>query len=177
MSAATSPLPVTHRPAAPRAHTPARPAPRTTTPRSVRPLGDDPAHVAAVLVAAWVEVRAGRRPVGQLTPLLSPAMRRRLTAPGGGLHGGPPRPVRIRKVVARHPRPQVCEAVVLVERDHRVTAVAVRLERHLGRWRAVEVTAPEAGLPALATASLPTGPRDAFDEEAEEYAARTASAI
>jgi hypothetical protein len=151
----------------------------TTTPRTTRPVGDAPGRVAALLVLAWAEVRAGQRPLRQLEPLLSPAIRRRLAVQA------PPRraPVRqsltIRKVVVRHPAPDACEAVVLVQRDRRVTAFAVRLERHLGHWRAVDLTAPEAGLTALPTASLPPGhrPRDAFDEAAEEEARLLASSI
>jgi len=142
----------------------------TRAPLTTRPVGDSPGRVAGLLVLAWSEVRAGRRPMRQLEPLLSPAIRRRLAIQA------PPRcppshqPIAIRKVVVRHPASDACEAVVLVERDRRVTAVAVRLERHLGRWRAVDLTAPEAGLTALPTASLPPGhrPRDAFDEVAEE---------
>lgn len=150
---------------------------RTTEPLTTRPIGDAPGRVAGLLVLAWAEVRAGQRPFRQLEPLLSPAIRRRLAAQV------PPRarparhPTAIRKVVIRHPSPEACEAVVLVERNRRVTAFAVRLERHLGRWRAVDLTAPEAGLTALPTASLPPGhrPRDAFDEVAEEEERRLAA--
>lgn len=151
----------------------------TATPLTTRPVGDAPGRVAGLLVLAWAEVRAGQRPLRQLEPLLSPAIRRRLA-----VQAPPRRPpihqaISIRKVVVRHPSPQACEAVVLIERDRRVTAVAVRLERHLGRWRAVDLTAPEAGLTALPTASLPPGyrPRDAFDEVAEEEANRHAAAV
>ncbi|MFO8143228.1 MAG: L-serine ammonia-lyase, iron-sulfur-dependent, subunit alpha, partial [Dehalococcoidales bacterium] len=35
----------------------------TTRPRQVRPVGDDPARVAGLLVAAWTEVRRGQRPL------------------------------------------------------------------------------------------------------------------
>ncbi len=142
----------------------------TTRPRQVRPVGDDPARVAGLLVAAWTEVRRGQRPLHQLHPLLSPATRRRLAAQILPRATSPAPPTRVRKVITRHPDAQVCEAVVLVETDRRVTAVAVRLERHLGRWRAVELTAPESGLTALPTSSLPAGyrRRDAFDEVEEE---------
>lgn len=144
----------------------------TTTVLTTRPIGDAPGRVAGLLVLAWTEVRAGLRPFRQLDPLLSPAIRRRLAVQAPPRHRPVAQSTTIRKVVVRHPEPDVCEAVVLVERDRRVTAVAVRLERHLGRWRAVELTAPEAGLTALPTSSLPTGyrPRDAFDEVAEEEA-------
>lgn len=153
------------------------PAPATTHPRTVRPVGDDPARVAGLLVAAWTEVRRGQRPLRQLDPLLSPAARRRLVAQVPPRSAAPSAPTRVRKVITRHPGTSVCEAVVLVETGRRVTAVAVRLERHLGRWRAVEVTAPESGLTALPTSSLPAGyrRRDAFDEAEEEERYRAAA--
>lgn len=152
------------------------PAPRTTEVRTVRPVGDDPGRVAALLVAAWSEVRRGERPLAQLRPLLSPATSRRLAAQVPPPRTPRPDRTRVRKVITRHPDPGACEAVVLVETTHRVTAVAVRLERHLGRWRAVELSAPESGLTALPTSSLPTGYQryDAFDE-AEEEARQTAA--
>ncbi|MFO7779753.1 MAG: Rv3235 family protein [Nitriliruptoraceae bacterium] len=147
-------------------------------PLTVRPAGDDPVRIAAMLVAAWSEVRTGQRPFAQLTPLLSPAARRRLAVQVPPRSPATRRRVRVHKVVARRPRPDACEAVVLVRRDARITAIAVRLERHLGHWRAVELTAPEAGLTALPTASLPAGHRcrDAFDEVGEEFDGRSASA-
>lgn len=151
-------------------------------PLTVRPAGDDPVRIAALLVAAWSEVRTGQRPFAQLTPLLSPAARRRLavqvppSSPATRARARTPR-TRVHKVIARHPHPDACEAVVLVRRDARITAIAVRLERHLGRWRAVELTAPESGLTALPTASLPAGHRrrDAFDEVADEFDRRSRS--
>jgi len=144
-------------------------------PVTVRPTGDDPVRLAAMLVAAWSEVRSGQRPFAQLTPLLSPATRRRLAAQVPPRAPTSRRRVRVHKVVARQPHPDACEAVVLVERGARITAIAVRLERHRGRWRAVELTAPESGLTALPTASLPAGhrPRDAFDEVADELDRRS----
>jgi hypothetical protein len=76
----------------------------------------------------------------------------------------------VRTVRTFAPSRDACEASVLVEHGGRTTALAIRLERHRGRWRAVELTAPEAGLSGLTTASLgPDTPvRDAFDEAAEE---------
>lgn len=134
-------------------------------PTGGRPPAPDPARLAVVLARLWLEVRAGRRPLRQLTPLLSPAARRRLAAQ---LTADPTEApaARIRRVVATHPAPDACEATVLVERRGRTTAIAVRLERHRGAWRAVELTAPETGMAALPTASLPADhrPRDAFDE-------------
>ena len=146
--------------------TTAYPAARNEHPASAPP-GPDPQRLAGLLVRAWLEVRARRRPLMQLTPLLAPAVRRRLAiqiAPRGDHHSR--QPARVRRVRASSPSPSVCEAVVVVEQADRTTAFAVRLERHRGAWRAVELAAPEAGLPALRTASLPPGHHmpDAFDE-------------
>lgn len=128
--------------------------------------GPGPARLAGLLARAWLEVRDRRRPLAQLAPLLAPAVRRRLEAqvrPPGRAGTGR---VRVRRVTATSPSAGVCEAVVVVDDDVRATAIAVRLERHRGAWRAVELAAPEAGLPALRTASAPAGhrPPDAFDE-------------
>ncbi len=146
------------------------PTPANTRARTVRPVGDDPARVAGLLVAAWCEVRRGERALAQLRPLLSPATCKRLAAQLPPPRTPRPDRARVRKVITRQPDAAACEAVVLVESGRRITAVAVRLERHLGRWRAVDLTAPESGLTALTTASLPPGyrRRDAFDEVEEE---------
>jgi hypothetical protein len=150
---------------------PAAPTPpRNASPVAGRPPGPDPRRLAGLLARTWLEVREGRRPLAQLSPLLAPSLQRRLehllvAAPRPDHH-----PTRIRRVRASWPTPAACEAAVLVERDGRTTALAVRMERHLGAWRAVELTAPEDGLRPLPTASLPDGyrRRDAFDETCEE---------
>lgn len=136
-------------------------------PGTTRPPAPDPVRLAGLLTRAWLEVRSGRRPLSQLRPLVSPATFRRLAAqlrrlPAEASSDG----YRIRRVVASSPSPGVCEATVLVEHHGRTTAIALRLERHLGAWRAVELTAPESGLRPLPTRSLPAGHvfRDAFDE-------------
>jgi hypothetical protein len=153
--------------------TPAVPTPaRHTTPLAGRPPGPDPRRLAGLLARSWMEVREGRRPLAQLAPLLAPSLQRRLehllvAGPRADHH-----PTRIRCVTASWPTPTACETAVIVERDGRTTALAVRLERHLGAWRVVELTAPEDGLRPLATASLPDDyrRRDAFDETCEEWA-------
>jgi hypothetical protein len=79
----------------------------------------------------------------------------------------------VRRVIAGAPTPTgAVEATVLVERGGRTTAVAVRLERHHGCWRATELTAPESGYAPLPTRSSPRRERrlDAFDEVAAEAA-------
>ena len=141
-------------------------------PRGGRPPGPDPVRLAGLLARAWLEVRTGHRPLSQLAPLVSPAARRRLAAQlsdrPATRHIGPP--PRVRRLIAFTPAPGVREVTVLIDHAGRTTAIAVRMERHRGAWRAVELTAPEAGLPALPTASLANDhrQRDAFDEVFDE---------
>lgn len=144
----------------------------TRRPPDARPAArPDPARLAGLLVLAWSEVLDGRRPFAQLAPLLSPAIERRLAAQLAAERGRAPRGVRIRRVVTGAQVPGTCEASVVLEWSGRVSAVAVRLERHRGAWRVVELTAPEAGMHPLSTASRPHGSPDAFDEALEEAAA------
>ncbi|MFA9445097.1 Rv3235 family protein [Egicoccus sp. AB-alg6-2] len=152
-----------------------RPAPaRRPVRRSARdthrppPSAPDPRRLARLLVRVWLEVRAGVRPLAQLEPLVTPVVYRRLA--GQLLPSRTSKPVaRVVAVRGCSPAAGVCEAAVTVTDGVRTTAVAVRLERHLGRWRAVELTAPEAGLGPLTTRPLPPGwrSRDAFDEVLE----------
>jgi hypothetical protein len=151
---------------------PSSPSASTHRPLPGRPPGPDPVRLAGLLARAWLEVRAGHRPLAQLTPLVSPAARRRLaaqlsTAPAPRHVGPPPR---VRRLIDFAPAAGVREVTVLIDHAGRTTAIAVRMERHRGTWRAVELAAPEAGLPPLPTASLATDhrPRDAFDEVFED---------
>lgn len=133
---------MTHDPMSPPAHHASPPTGR----------GPSPERLAAILARTWIEVRTGRRPITQLLPLVTPAVRRRLVA-----QLPPPSDrrtaagARVHRVVASYPSPHVCEATVLVERRARVTALAIRLERRRDVWRVVELTAPESGLAPLAT--------------------------
>ncbi len=131
------------------------------------PRGPDPDRLARTLVAVWLEVVAGRRGWPQLAPLMSPALQTRLAAqlPAVPPTGRLPR-ARVVRSHTRQPHDDACESAVIVCHGNRTTAYAVRLERHRGAWRAVELTAPEAGLPALRTQSAPSTVRqaDAFDE-------------
>lgn len=137
-----------------------------------RPPGTpDPERLVVLLVRLCSEVAAGRRPVAQLEPLLAPTLLRRLVAqlrPGIVRPSGTPS---IRRVLIAPTSPTgAVEATVLLEEDGRVTALAVRLERHRGLWRATELTAPESGYRPLPTRSDPLTRRepDAFDEAASE---------
>lgn len=151
---------------------PSSPSAGTLRPLAGRPPGPDPVRLAGLLARAWLEVRTGRRPLAQLAPLVSPAARRRLAAQlGSAPPSGPAdRPPRVRRLIPSTPAVGVREVTVLVDHGGRTTAIAVRMERHRGAWRAVELTAPEAGLPPLSTASVTTEcrPRDAFDDVFEE---------
>lgn len=123
--------------------------PRTSldlrTPAVNTRLEPDPARLAGLLVRTWIEVRAGRRPASQLAPLVTPTMLRRLRIVSRRGQGPVVVP-NVRRVTATYPTAGVCEAVVTVTwPSQRVSAVAVRLEAHDGRWRAVELTAPESG--------------------------------
>jgi hypothetical protein len=148
--------------------------------RAAHPAGSarrrpDAARLAALLVQLSSEVAAGRRPLRQLEPLLAPSLVRRLAA---GLRPGRPRPQEvpvIRHVVTGEPTPSgAVEATVLVESCGRVTAIAIRLERHLGAWRATELTAPEDGYAPLPTRSSLRAQRrlDAFDEAEADAVSR-----
>lgn len=175
--------PVAH--AAPGAHVPVRtatPPPGVradTAPRSVdrasadgsRTAKIDPVRLAGALAHAWLEVKAGRRPLVQLAPFISPAVRRRLIAQMPVRAPERTRsPSRLCRVIAFAPTADVREVVALVTQPRGTTAIAIRMERHRGAWRAVELTAPEAGLAPLSTASLPADhrDRDAFDEVLED---------
>lgn len=145
--------------------------PPATNRHPSHPPGPDPARLAGLLARAWLEVREGRRPLRQLAPLVAPSVQRRLLAQMPTVPPPPRSPrARVRRVVATTPSRNACEAVVLIEQGARTTAIAVRLERHRGAWRVVELTAPETGFRPLTTASLPAGAprRDAFDEVLEE---------
>jgi hypothetical protein len=147
-----------------------RPRPTPTHPDAVR--------LAVLLVRAADEVVAGRRPLRQLEPVLAPTLLRRLAVQVRGRTGRDRPPATVRRVIAAPPTPTgAVEVTVLTERAGRVTAVAVRLERHRGAWRATELTAPESGFAPLPTRSDPLARRgpDAFDEAAAEAAAAAAS--
>lgn len=131
--------------------------------------GPDPVTLAATLVRACAEVAAGRRALVQLEPVLAPTLLRRLAIELRSRATRPQELPTIRRVLMSAPTPSgALEATVLVELHGRVTAVALRLERHHGAWRATELTAPESGFAPLRTRSNPLGARgfDAFDEAA-----------
>jgi hypothetical protein len=142
--------------------------------RGPGPTRPDPRRLAILLVTAHEEVLGGRRPYPQLAALLSPCLARRVAAELRlGRHRDRP-PCTIVNVVVAPPTPTGAhEVTVLTEREGRVGAVALRLERHRGLWRATEMTRPESGYAPLPTASdpRPAGDRpDAFDDAEREAA-------
>lgn len=115
----------------------------------------DPRQACCMVALAAVEVLAGTRPLAQLarwvTPEVYDALARRaaLTAPRtrvldptaatADLQSGDGPPVRrpsVRRVRACAVGPHSLEASVVVSHADRVRAVAVRLTRSTGRWRA-----------------------------------------
>jgi hypothetical protein len=127
-------------------------------------------RMAAMLVVAHGEVAAGLRPFDQLRPWLAPTLVRRLAVQLRTTGPDPTARAVVTSVLAAPPTPSgAIEVTVVVRRGQRGGAVAVRLERHRGRWRATELTAPEAGHAPLTT-RRPTDDRDAFDEVADEAA-------
>lgn len=142
---------------------------RANRPGNVRPRDNrparraDPNRLARAVVIAWLEVESGRRPLEQLAPLLSPAIRYRVAitlrrnrrdgvipfGPGAGA---------VLSVIGQHRDDATFDSVVLVRVGPRVSAVSVRLERHHGAWRVVELARPEDGYEARRTASRPHAP-------------------
>lgn len=133
---------------------PAVPAPRSGTGTGGSP-SLDPRQACCMIALAAVEVLAGTRPLAQLarwvTPEVYDALARRatLTAPRtrvldptaapADLRDGEAAQVRrpsVRRVRACAVGPHSLEASVVVAHAGRVRAVAVRLTRSTGRWRA-----------------------------------------
>lgn len=133
---------------------PVPPLPPGTLPGAAASL--DVRQACCMVALAAVEVLAGTRPLAQLarwvTPEVYDALGRRaaLTAPrsrvldpaaapgdlDGGTSRGPVRRPSVRRVRACALGDQVVEASVVVGHADRVRAVAVRLTRASGRWRA-----------------------------------------
>jgi Family of unknown function (DUF6459) len=98
----------------------------------------DPAHWARRLLVGVIETAGGRRPLGQLTALLSASV-------AAGLRGDFERVAArgrrhwtatavIRSVRASEPAPDVAELCATVQAGARVRAIAMRLEARHGRW-------------------------------------------
>ena len=159
------------------------------TPATVRQLRDvarhpagrpDPERMAIAVVRAYLEVEAGRRPLEQLAPALSPmvhdrlratlaARRRRALATGRRPSAPGPSIRSIRAVQVTRPTEDTLEASIVVHAGSRVTAVCVRLEAWQAAWRVTELARPEDGLqPIPSRPSHHVRVHDAFDEAAAE---------
>lgn len=125
-----------------------------------RPEALDLRDLAARVALVFLEIEAGRRPLTQIRPLSSPALYRRLVrsrkarSPLEG-RGHGPTAKSVKSVFCQQLGSDAVEASVVIDRGIRVTALALRLERHRGSWRVVELTAPENGEPPRRTASVP----------------------
>ncbi|MBB3678688.1 Rv3235 family protein [Modestobacter versicolor] len=96
----------------------------------------DPQAVGRRLVTVTLEAFAGRRPVGQLQPLVSPALFTALSErrrPGWCTTGTAP--LLISSVRVCEPVDGVAEVSAVARRGGRAHAVAARLEGIDGRWR------------------------------------------
>jgi hypothetical protein len=110
------------------------PAPRS----ALRAALPDPAQWGRRLLVGVVETAAGRRPLNQLTALVSPAVALGLRADfeRAALRGKPHWTHRamVRSVRASEPADEVAELSATVRAGERVRAIAMRLEVRHGRW-------------------------------------------
>jgi hypothetical protein len=109
-------------------------------PRPARPSGlPDPAPWGRRLLVGMVETAAGRRPLHQLSALLSPSVNRGLGADfeRAATQGKPHwlHRATVKSVRVSQPADGVAELCATVETGRRVRAIAMRLEEHRGRWR------------------------------------------
>lgn len=97
----------------------------------------------AAAVATWfVEVQDGRRAPEQLLALLAPPVRARLRQ-RRGRHPDPARLAPVVRTTTQQPTANRIEAVALVRRQRRVTAITITFERRDGRWLVTELCGPE----------------------------------
>jgi hypothetical protein len=116
------------------------PVPPAWRPSPARPSGlPDPGPWAQRLLVGMIETAAGRRPLHQLSSLLSPSVSHGL---GADFERAARRGQRhwlhrasVRSVRAAEPAEGVAELCATVETGPRVRALALRLEEHHGRWR------------------------------------------
>jgi Family of unknown function (DUF6459) len=91
------------------------------------------------LLIGMIETAAGRRPLHQLTPLLSPSVTRGIGADfERAAQAGTPHWLHrasVRSVRASEPARGVSELCATVDTGGRIRAIAMRLEEHHGRWR------------------------------------------
>jgi hypothetical protein len=125
-------------------HSPDPRATRSTGPQPTRP---DPQRFVAAVARAFLEIEAGLRPLSQLTPLLCPALDLRL-APTIHRNDSPlPSGDAVVSVRCQRLPDDRIDAAVVVRRGGRFGVLAMRVERHQGAWRIVELARPEDGRP------------------------------
>lgn len=121
------------------------PAPRPGDPE-VRSTPGDPTALCCAVAHAATEVLRGVRPLAQLVRSVSPevyeqlAARLQVTAAARERRGAPPTPQsrsRVRRARVVRVGPEAAEAGIVIDDADRVRAVALRVELHRGRWRAV----------------------------------------
>lgn len=112
----------------------------------------DPELVLPTLARLVTEVLAGRRALGQVAPMMTPAVVVRLAARLRQQYRSEAVPtdrVTVQHAAACWVSDRACEGVVTVNDGHRTTALAIRIERYDGRWRVSEVAGPEFALAPL----------------------------
>jgi hypothetical protein len=99
----------------------------------------DPAGWGRRLLVGIIETAGGRRPLPQLTALLSQSVAAGLTADferaAGAGHAHWTHAAQVRSVHASRPSDGVAELSATVQAGRRVRAIALRLEVRHGRWR------------------------------------------
>jgi hypothetical protein len=114
-----------------------------------------PVLMAGRIAVALLEVEAGYRPGYQLERHCHPTLWERL-APRLCFGGGPAITCRsLRRVLVQEHIPGLVDAVAVLERGHRVEAVALRLDGATGRWELIELQYLPAADPPVAPSTPP----------------------
>jgi hypothetical protein len=119
-----------------------RPRSRTDAPATAKaPPAQRIAALARGFVALFLEVESGRRPRGQLAPLMTPMLYARLSEVWvrGGLPGS------VLSVQVAGQTPGGVDVIAVVRRGSRCGAVALRLVRSPRGWLVDDVALPEHG--------------------------------
>ena len=106
----------------------------------------DPRRLATVVAKLFLEVEQGRRPLPQLEPLMCPALYarlRRTIEPHRPARGPRHRTVAVLSAHVYPAEGDAYDAAIVVRRGGRAGSLALRLERHAGAWRVVELGRPE----------------------------------
>lgn len=120
-------------------------------------------RMAWTFVQLFLEVEAGRRPRGQLRPVMCPVLYARVSQVW--IRTGPPgRLLRVRGDLTGD---DCYEAVAVVRRGERVGAVSLRLVHTPSGWRAEDLARPEDGPLPHPPHAFPVDEPDTFDLVAE----------